>query len=278
MSERAAPRRAGVRRFWLLAIAIVIALPSARGQTNAASTAQAEDPAAKPLEYDVVSIKLNKTAIGGWRMVFGDDRFNATNVSLKELLQLVYHIKEDLISGVSGPVSSEHFDIEAKILGPDPNKAVKLSDKQILAMVRPMLAERFQFKAHTEFKELPVYELIVLKDEPKFKQSTTDSQKGSLTSSWGDDKGSIVATAIKMTNLASVLSDQVHRTVIDKTGLTGTYDFTLKWSVDGVTDAPADAGPSIFTAVQEQLGLKLQPAKGPVATLVVDHAEMPSAN
>jgi uncharacterized protein (TIGR03435 family) len=270
-----------MRNLLLLVVATSIVLPSALSQTNAAQsdlTVQTENPGAKPPEYDVVSVKLNHSAIGGFHMDFHNDRFAATNVSLTQLLQLVYHIKESLITGVSGPLSSEHFDIEAKVLGPDPNTPVKLSDKQLLAMVRPLLAERFQFKAHTEFKELPIYELIVLKDGPKFKQSATDSQKGNMTNSWGDNKGGIVAKAINMINLAGVLSDQAHRTVIDKTGLPGKYDFTLKWAVDVVTDAPSDAGPSIFTAVQEQLGLKLQPAKGPVETLVVDHVEMPSAN
>ena len=88
----------------------------------------------------------------------------------------------------------------------------------------------------------------------------------------------LTAHDIPMASLASTLEGQVHRTVIDKTGLTGSYDFTLKWSPDDGSTAQTDAAPYIFTALQEQLGLKLQPAKGPVETLIVDHAEMPSEN
>jgi uncharacterized protein (TIGR03435 family) len=262
-------------------MAIFITVPSALAQTNAptsGSTTQGETPAAKPPEYDIVSIKINKAAPGGFRMDFHNDRFTATNVPLKLLLQLAYNIKEDLISGVSGPVASEHFDIEAKVIGPDPNTPVKLSDKQLLAMLLPVFADRFQLKAHTEYKDLPIYELIVLKAGPKFKQAAINLQFGTMQTKWSDNNREITAKSTAMTGLASVLSDQIHRTTIDKTGLSGKYDFTLKWSPDVIADAPTDAGPSIFTAIQEQLGLKLQPAKGPVKTLIVDHAEMPSAN
>jgi uncharacterized protein (TIGR03435 family) len=260
-------------------MAIFITVPSALAQTNAAPSgpaAQSESPAAKPPEYDVASIKLNKSAPEGnrWDINFDNDHFVGTNISLKQLLQLAYQIKEDLISGISGPVSSEHFDIEAKVLGADQNTPVKLSDKQLEEMLIPLLEERFQLKAHVEVKNLALYELIVLKDGPKFKQAAADIHDGDLTRS----KSSLVAKAVPMTGLASLLADQLQRTVIDKTGLTGRFDFTMNWAPDIVTDASADAGPSIFTAIQEQLGLKLQPAKGPVETLVVDHAEMPSAN
>jgi len=86
----------------------------------------------------------------------------------------------------------------------------------------------------------------------------------------------LTAHDLPMAALAKTLSDQVHRTVIDKTGLAGNYDLTLKWSLEDNPSAETDAAPSIFTALQEQLGLKLHPAKGPVETLVVDHAEIPS--
>ena len=137
--------------------------------------------------------------------------------------------------------------------------------------------ERFQLKAHTEIKTLPVYELVVIKDGPKFKQSEDDTH-GSGTSIHGDHNGKeLTAHNLSITSLASSLTNEVHRTVIDKTGLAGKYDLGMKWSADDGT-AQADSLPSIFTALPEQLGLKLQAGKGPVETLVVDSVEMPSEN
>jgi uncharacterized protein (TIGR03435 family) len=130
-------------------------------------------------------------------------------------------------------------------------------------------------KAHTETKILPVYELVVIKGGPKFKQSAGDSTGSRGTSIHNRE---LTAHDIPMRSFASTLEGQVHRTVIDKTGLEGSYDLTLKWSPDDATSTQTDSAPIIFTALQEQLGLKLQAAKGPVETLVVDHAEMPSEN
>jgi uncharacterized protein (TIGR03435 family) len=117
--------------------------------------------------------------------------------------------------------------------------------------------------------------MIVTKDGPKFKQSPPP---GKPYPTWGSGNGRFNANDLSMTDMASVLTDLAHRTVIDKTGLTGKYDLTLKWSEDVGSNSTTDTGPSIFTALQEQLGLKLKPAKGPVETLVVDHAAMPSEN
>jgi uncharacterized protein (TIGR03435 family) len=156
-----------------------------------------------------------------------------------------------------------------------------MNSEQRRAMLRPLVTERFQLKTHTESRILPVYELVVAKGGPKCKLSDDQTKLG-----WGDiglyyNRSDIrlEGRALPMAHLAKTLADQVHRTVIDKTALTGNYDLTLQWTPD---DAPAstdaDSVPSIYTAVQEQLGLKLQPAKAPVEVLVVDHAAMPSEN
>jgi uncharacterized protein (TIGR03435 family) len=154
--------------------------------------------------------------------------YSATNVSLKKLLESAYDIKEDLISGVSRPVASARFDIEAKIVEPDPDTLRKLSARQQGAMLLPFLVERFQLKAHTETKTPPVYELIVIKGGPKFKQSASDSIGNRGTSIHNRE---LTAHDIPMTSFARTLESQLHRTVIDKTGLTGCYDFTLRWSL-----------------------------------------------
>jgi uncharacterized protein (TIGR03435 family) len=268
----------GGRRLLVLAVAIAFCIPSAVGQApQSGSASPAESASAKLPVYDVVSIKLNKSGSGSTDIDTNDNRYSAKNLSLKDLLENAYGIKKDLISGVTGPIESARFDIEAKIVDHDPDALKKLTGKQYGQMLLPFLVERFQLKAHTETKILPVFELVVIKDGPKFKQSE-DDKKGSGTSIHGDHNGSeLAAHDISMTDLASSLTNQVHRTVIDKTGLAGKYDLGMKWTGDD-SATQSDVGPSIFTALQEQLGLKLQSAKGPVETLVVDSVEMPSEN
>jgi uncharacterized protein (TIGR03435 family) len=261
----------------LLAAAIWFAVPAVPCQDASGSSVRADAAVQKLPVYDVVSIKLNKSGSGGVDVDTDDNRYLAKNVSLKDLLENAYGIKKDLISGVPGAVASARFDVEAKIVDRDPDALKKLTGRQYGQMLLPFLVERFQLKAHTEIKTLPVYELVVIKDGPKFKQSEDDT-RGSGTSVHGDHNGKeLTAHNLSMTSLASSLTNEVHRTVIDKTGLTGKYDLGMKWSTDDGT-AAADSVPSIFTALPEQLGLKLQAGKGPVETLVVDSVEMPSEN
>jgi uncharacterized protein (TIGR03435 family) len=271
----------------LIVAVLITACPALSAQANAvpiASVSQTEDTTAPLPAYDVVSIKSNHSGSGSRGTSTNNDSYTATNISLKNLLEDAYGIKEDLISGISGPIDSARFDIQAKVVDADP-RAKKLTGKQRRAMLLPFLDERFHLKAHTETRTLPVYELIVLEDGPKFKQSADDSKQNGGTS---QNNTELTAHGVSMASFASTLTNSVHRTVIDQTALAGLYDLALKWSPDDGSNQGAsnrdgstvltDSGPSISTAVQEQLGLKLKPAKGPVETLVVDHVEMPSAN
>lgn len=264
------------RSTFLLALAISITSLCAYGHAQAPRSTSTAKTDTTPV-YDVVSIKPTKAGDGNFGIRTGDDSVTATNVSLKFLVSITYGIKQDLISGITGPVDSARFDMIAKIVDSDPAAMKKLSDKQRLAMVLPVLAERFQLKAHTETKILPVYELLVIPGGPKFKQSSANAQKNGYWSV-NNNQGTMTAHDYSMAALASLLTDVAHRTVIDKTGLTGNYEISLKWSQDVGSDSTTDLGPSIFTALQEQLGLKLKPSKGPVETLVVDHVAMPSEN
>jgi len=269
------------RRLVLLVLAIFLTVPNLHGQTDVAQgpVAQEPDAATKLPEYDVVSIRPNKSGSGSVDIESNIDRYAATNISLKGLLEDAYGIKKELISGVAGPLDSARFDVIAKIVEPDAKVIRKLTNPQRQSMVLPILAERFQLKAHTEIKILPVYELAVIDSGPKFNQTADGSKHRSGTSVQGRDLNfQLTAYRISMTSLASTLTGQVHRTVIDKTGLPGNYDVAMKWSSDNAVNAGVELGPSIFTALQEQLGLKLKPAKGPVETLVVDYAAMPSEN
>jgi uncharacterized protein (TIGR03435 family) len=267
----------GISRRLAIAAILIAASPALPGQSNASQSLPAmhdENAAAKLPAYDVVSIKLNKSGNGSWETHTNNDSYTAMNVSLKDLLEEAYNIRQNLISGVPGPIDGARFDIQAKMVDPDLHALRKFTGKQRLAMLLPFLEERFQLKAHTEIKILSVYELVVTASGPKFKQSADSKQGGTSV----QNNRLLTAHAIPMVSLAGTLTGQVHRTVVDKTGLTGLYDLGLKWSPDDGSNFQADSGPSIFTALQEQLGLKLKSAKDPVETLVVDHVEMPSAN
>jgi uncharacterized protein (TIGR03435 family) len=261
----------------MLLAAMWVAVPAVPCQVASGNSVQADAAVPKLPAYDVVSIRLNKSGSGSTDVESNDNRYFAKNVSLKDLLENAYGIKKDLISGVTGPIASARFDVEAKIVDRDPDALKKLTGRQYGQMLLPFLVERFQLKAHTETKTLPVYELVVIKDGPKFKQSEDDMHGSGTSVHGGHDGKELTAHNLSMTSLASSLTNEVHRTVIDKTGLTGKYDLGMKWSADDGT-AAADSVPSIFTALPEQLGLKLQAGKGPVETLVVDSVEMPSEN
>jgi uncharacterized protein (TIGR03435 family) len=140
-----------------------------------------------------------------------------------------------------------------------------------MQMLQTLLAERFKVAVHRETKEVAVYALMLAKSGPKLhevKEDDTNSHTGLR-----DSNGHIAATKSPMTALARVLAEEVGRTVLDRTGLTGKYDFILDWTPDQGTRAPDVPGAFLFAALQEQLGLKLEPTKGPVEMLIIDHAE-----
>ena len=244
--------------------------------------------AASSPAYDVVSIHPNKSGSDSMR-VGGADGFNATNVDLTTLLMNAYPIRPALMSGLPGWADSTRFDVNAKVSDPDPEALKKLTVDQHRAMLIALLADRFHLKAHIEVKTGPVYDLVLAKGGPKLKEyappSSPDGDSEHSKMGPGSmvlNDGQLTAVGVTTSNLAANLAFQVERNVIDKTGLTGRYDIDLKWTPaelegkpSGLTDNNA---PGLFTALQEQLGLKLEPSKGPVDTLVVDHVEMPTAN
>jgi uncharacterized protein (TIGR03435 family) len=255
---------------------LALASTSAIGQTAAAAPTQN----AKPLQFDVVSVKLNKTDSPA--IVEPDPRpdgFTVVNMPIKHLLGDAYGIRDDLISGGPSWLVDDHYDVEGKVTSFDSPSSQSLSEAQRTEMIRSLLADRFKLVVHIETKELPVYELIVDKNGPKLKESSPDQQRG-----FGGRRDEFRAWAVTIPFLAERLSVRLQRTVMDKTGLTGKYDFDLKWD-PGQTPAPQDGSPStpsgepsLFSALQEQLGLKLVPTKGPVQTLVIEHVERPSEN
>ncbi len=244
--------------------------------------------------YDVVSIKPDKSGSGGMSINGGGDSFKGMNLSIIMLLVNCYDVRSDLISGLPGWARSARFDIDAKILNPNKDQIDKLTDVQHQQLLLAIMKDRFHLQAHLETKILPVYDLVVAKSGPKFtggpaanKDIAAAITQKHLTSDGMMlvNDGELTAAGVSVSSLAESLASAIGRTVIDKTGLTGTYNFELKWTpergqpnADNGLPADQNSTSSIFTALEEQLGLKLVPSKGPVQTLVVDHVEMPSEN
>ena len=229
--------------------------------------------------FDISSVKWNKSGSHSTHISSTDAFYRATNVNLKMLLQDAYNIRPELISGLPSWTDDARFDIEAKVL--DPTTVAHLAPGQRAAMMRQLLEDRFHLKAHIEQKTLPVYDLVIAKSGSKLTPSPPDLPKSRGTGV-NSHNNEVDAHDIQMSAFADFLTHQVERTVIDKTNLTGKFDLTLKFSHDENSAAPhsdpSDDLPSIFTAVEEQLGLKLLPDKGPVDTLIVDQLEQPSEN
>ncbi len=271
----------------LTALVLVALAPSVRAQAQAPAAA-----AIQPPTFDVISVKPNKTSLGVHGLIiteFTADGFRGTNIPVHTLLLQAYGLHEGESFGEPAWANSEVFDIEAKVAGPDVAAFSKLDSDQLQAMLRQILTERFGLVAHRETRELPVYALSVAKGGPKLKESAIDPSVSASARSGGGvqmSMGMIAAHQCTIPYFLSMLSRQLGRTVIDRTGLTGNYDFTLRWAPDnGVTTASngsdgaqPDTLPSIFTAVQEQLGLKLESTKVPASVLVIDHLERPTQN
>jgi uncharacterized protein (TIGR03435 family) len=219
-----------------------------------------------------------------------DGSFVANGVTLERLIQLAYHVQAAQISGPHDFLNKTKFDIEAKL---DPSFAAAMH-KQVSngknfddqAMLKSLLADRFKLVTHSEAQTLPSYDLVIDENGAKLQPSGNEQRMMHLGS------GELTSSGAPLELLATQLSARLGRPVVDKTGLKGNYAFNLHWKPDpseaeslkqsGEPVAPepvADSnGPSLLTALQEQLGLKLQPQTEPVQVLVIDHAEQPSEN
>jgi len=218
---------------------------------------------------------------GGWQ--FTADSFSVTNLTVQQMLFNAYDLKMDgQLIGLPKWGDTDRWDIQAKI-GDEAQQAMhKLNRLQytneIQLMLQNLLVQRFQLKSHSETRELPIYDLTIAKNGLKLKAAASENPV-KWSAGWSMGSGKFTGKEVDFASLAKALSscDDVSRIVVDKTGLTEKYDVHLKWTPDGQQET-ADSGPSIFTALEEQLGLKLVPAKGPVDVIVVDHIELPSEN
>jgi uncharacterized protein (TIGR03435 family) len=220
--------------------------------------------------FEVASIKQNVSEgpVSSMRATKG--LITVENASLKKIMLAAYDIPDDRDYALVGPswLTAEHFDIQARFPADTPTPQVRL-------MMQALLAERFKLALHRETRQLPAYALVLGKNGPKI-HAVEDGQPKTVSG-----PGELQATRIPMPKLADLLARVLGQPVTDATGLTGVFNFTLNWSPTGTAhpdDSTAD-GPSIFTALQEQLGLKLESRKGPVEVLVVDSMEkLPTQN
>ena len=241
---------------------------------------------------DVISVKPNKSGSRGMSM----GPMSATNVPVHLLLTQAYHLYDDQLIGEPAWAKTDRFDVNGKVAASDEATVAKLTQEQKRVFFQQMLKERFGLVVHHETRELPEYALVVAKGGAKIEEGKPDTSSPADNRIHGGSRMSMERGRMKFEDggdgldfLLQILSSQTGRAVVNKTGLTGKYSFTLTWSpqmgaemprggAEGEASAATDTAPDLFTAIQEQLGLKLEPMKGPVDVVVIDHIERPGEN
>jgi uncharacterized protein (TIGR03435 family) len=254
-------------------------------------------PGFAQLTFEVASIKpANPDTPGSSFQFMPGGGLKMMGIPLRGMITFAYDVPDFQISGGPGWLGTARFDVMAR-----PERAAadgiedlaKMTDQQrrtvrvqMAKRLRALLADRFQLVVHKEEKEQPIYALVVSKNGAKLQEAKEAVGRQGMSTGRGRSQG----FGVPMEALVQVLSNLMGRPVVDKTGLTGKYDFVLEWTPDaadaraqgfgdGINEpAPAPGGPTIFTALQEQLGLRLESQKGPVQNIVIDRAEKPSEN
>jgi len=224
---------------------------------------------AQRLAFEVASVKPSGPNDQFMYRLQPGGRYIATAQTLKILIANAYFVPLYRIAELPGWGDSDKFNIEAKAgipLKPWPD-----SNEQINEMLRSLLVERFRLAVHRETRQETIYSLVAAKGGPKLRAAADGESPG-----FEMGPGSIHSMAVPLSYLAGNLSTVLNRTVLDKTGLAGKFDYTVSYAPDGAP--PDDDRPSLYTALEQQLGLRLESAKGPVEFLVIDHAEKPDAN
>ncbi|MGA8340810.1 MAG: M56 family metallopeptidase [Candidatus Sulfotelmatobacter sp.] len=315
MTERMARKLDFGRKLLLSAAAFVaLAVPIGFGVANATqgrAEAQTETADASATAYKSASIRPHKSVNGVDERVgvmFSPRGFTARGATLQTIIQTAYGVQADLISGAPDWVSSEKYDID--VTQPDsavedaPQSSNGIGIQRLQLMLQALLADRFKLTLHRETKDLSVYELVLAEDGLKLQAAKPgDTYPNGIkgpdghTSGAGMMKmgaGELTDQGTTMASLVEQLSWQLDRSVVDKTGLTGKYDFSLRWTpgesevgmaklmgskpaADSTTSTES-SGPSLFTAIQEQLGLKLEPKTATMSILAIDHVERPTEN
>jgi uncharacterized protein (TIGR03435 family) len=289
------------------ALLIIVAVSAAAGPMLLQS-AGTQTP--KPV-FEVASIKPGSPVLTRISVQILGNRFLAENFNLKMLVARAYGMPENRVIGGPGWVDSDRYNLEAKAEG------ATIPPNQLGPMLQSLLEDRFQLKAHLETRELPIYELVVARGGPKLKMSEDQTPPAPMSPAdmaalmgrggrgagpagppprgmFNRGNGQYQGTSVRLNTMVNALTQQLGRPVIDKTGLDALYDISLKWTpgaeqvpnpfalappLGGAAPPPPDpSGPSIFTALQEQLGLRLESTKGPMEVVIIDSAEKPAEN
>ena len=305
MSEQAARKLDLSRKLMLGAAAFVaVALPILFGLATATpSRAQAQADVIGNLAatYQVTSIRPNNSPNHLFRLMFTPNELSATGITVNALIQEAYGIEGNRITGAPAWIDSK-YDIEATVDSGAAAQIGKLGEEQrslvTKHMLQELLAHSFKLRVHADTKELPTYSLLVAENGPKLQQAKPgDAAASGLKGPDGRPAGphtvlmsldrgrisSVTAKEMSMADLARLLSRELGSTVVDKTGLAGSYDVALHWTPDsnqlgGAGNSPQGSGSSISAALEEQLGLKVESQIGPATILVIDHVEEPSEN
>jgi len=238
---------------------------------------------------DVISVKPNKSGTSGgssWGPT--PDGVMGKNITVHQMLVNGYHLNNNQLINEPDWLKTECFDINGKVASTDAEATGKLTVDQRQVFFQQVLKERFGLVAHHEARELPEYALTPAKGGVKLEDGKLDPRASrdmkpnagwfSTGMSGGVEKA--IFSGVPMSRLLPILSNETGRTVVDESGLTGKYNFTLSWrpATTQVPEGEVDSTPDLFTAIQEQLGLKLEPIKGPVDVVVIDHVERPAEN
>jgi uncharacterized protein (TIGR03435 family) len=288
----------------VLAAFLVLGLASA-SPGRYQSPPQTASASAHVYVYEVSSVKLYKSGNGDVGIHYTPDGLTATNVGLLSLLRLAFGVHDDQIIGLPKSIGSETYELQATMDESLADALKKLSPQEVQRarqqMLQSLLIDRFKLTIHHDTKALPVFSLVIANSGFKLREAAPDEvdSQGRSGTYLSGSSGAMRGQLVSMTFLAQFLSRTLDRTVLDKTGLTGKYDFLLKWTTNQnqlqtpagfeATSAAAPNGapaipssdtsaPDLFTAVQEQLGLKLKAEKAPVDVIVIDHVARPSGN
>ena len=280
---------------------IVAMMVCSAASVSQVGTAVQQTVASPSINFDVVSIRQTKDrdALRVRSMPADGDGMTFTNVPMLAVILAACHFNNyTLTMGLPDWTITDRYDIAVKVSSEDVAAYHALTSAQRSEMLRRVLEDRLKLKAHFEMRPVLVYDLVVAKGGPKMKAATPgDTYPNGIKAErvqpvYFIPPGRLVGQGATAAELASRMSDlgdySLGRQVFDKTGLTGKYDFSLQWTPEmkrvGDSDSAGGAvsdggsGPSLFTAVEEQLGLKLDSAKEPVQCLIIDHAERPSEN
>lgn len=270
-----------VRRLALALVCLAgAATPVVLGVLNAPRVRAQAAVDVNTYRFEVASIRPNTGEGRGTHINTGATSFRATNITLQHLIQFTYAVQDYQVTGGPGWLRDDRFDIVAKYEQPEDAAVAALDQKggekrneRIRAALRNLLADRFQLRVHQESKDLPIYALVIDKGGSKLKVSMDGD--GNMNTNQSNGTGRMTARGVPLSALANALSGTMRRPVRDETGLRDVYDFTLDWTDNQSADG---AGLTMFSAIREQLGLRLESKKGPVTVYVVESAAKPGEN